>query len=108
MHWTSWLVTWSNDLVTTHSAFKCSKAYLPGYMTRCSNEISSPSFVLWRIFARTPGRLRKSAFVRETPSRVPPPQVILLDPPQIETQHRGIIIFLVMFLLPHQEIIHFI
>src|SRR5882762_9377245 len=77
-------------------------------MTRCLNKISSPSFVLWRIFTRMPGRSRKLAFIRKTPSRVPPPQVILLDPPQIETQHRGIITFLVMFLLPHQEIIPFV
>jgi hypothetical protein len=77
-------------------------------MTRCSNEISSLSFVLWRIFVRMPGRSRKLAFVRETPLRGPPPQVILLDPPQIETQLRGIMISLVMLLLPHQEILPFI
>src|SRR5882762_10986179 len=75
MPWTKWLVTWSNNLATTHSAFECSKAYLHGYMTCCSNEISSLSFVLWRILARMPGRSRKLAFVRETPLRGPPPQV---------------------------------
>src|SRR5882762_6315321 len=84
MPWTKWLVAWLNDLATTHSAFECSKAYLHGYMTRCSNEISSLSFVLWRIFARTPGRSRKLAFIHETPLRGPPLQIILLDPLQIE------------------------
>src|ERR1700676_1511293 len=44
MPWTKWLVAWSNDLATTHSAFECSKDCLPGYIICCSNVISSPEF----------------------------------------------------------------
>src|SRR5882762_4517923 len=105
MPWTKWLVAWSNDLATTHSAFECSKDCLPGYMICCSNVISSLNFVLWRIFARTPGRSRRLASVRRTLLKVPPPRVITLDPARIEPQPRGIIIFLVVHLPPRPGII---
>src|SRR5882762_4211155 len=105
MPWTKWLVAWSNDLATTHSAFKCSKDCLHGYMIRCSNVISSLNFVLWRIFARMPGRSRRLVSVRGTLLKVPLPRAIILDPAHIKPQPRGIIIFLVVHLPPRPGII---
>src|ERR1700676_899689 len=84
MPWTKWLVAWSNDLVTTHSAFECSKDCLPGYIIHCLNVISSPNFVLWRIFARMPGRLRRLVSIHGTLLKVPPLQAIILDPSHLE------------------------
>src|ERR1700676_5505536 len=105
MPWTKWLVAWSNDLATTHSAFECSKDCLPGYIIRCSNVISSPNFVLWRIFARMPGRSRRLVSVHGTLLKVPPPWTIILDPARIKPQPQGIIIFLVVHLPPQPGII---
>src|SRR5882762_4071764 len=79
MPWTKWLVAWSNDLATTHSAFECSKDYLPGYTICCSNVISFLNFVLWRIFTRMPGRSRRLVSVHGTLLKVPPPWAIILD-----------------------------
>ena len=78
---------------------------LPGYMIRCSNVISSPNFVLWRIFVRMPGRLRRLVSVHGTHLKVPLPRAIILDPAHIKPQPRGIIIFLVVHLPPRPGII---
>jgi hypothetical protein len=65
-----------------------------------------PEFVLWRIFVRMPGRLKRLASVRGTLLKVPPPWAITLDPACIEPQPRGIIIiFLVVHLPPRPGII---
>jgi len=70
-----------------------------------SNIISSPSFVLWRIFTRMPGRSRKLVFMCGALLKVLPPQAIILDLLRIKPRLQGIIIFLVVHLHPHLELI---